>query len=253
MARITPEQAKKFQSAGNSTKGMWFNLKDGESTFIQFLNADNLEPYGVHKVEITANNKTFSISVDCLKQDADDDNNVCPFCESGIDVDPIVVMALYDHGSQSVKLWERSFFSKFIQKIEKFAKRYNPMEEYVFEIERTGTKFQTSYELFTSDKEPFDVSDIEIPDVYGTAINKKTKAEMLEYLKTGNFPMKKKTENVDADEEPVRRRRTAEKEDEPTPTPRRARRPEATRKAPEPVGPDDDEWLTTEESEDVPF
>lgn len=254
MARVTHEKANSLQGKGGNSldKDTWFKLKDGQSATIQFIGAEDIAVYSVHKVEVTTNTgTTFRTNIDCL----DDGEHSCPMCNAGLDVTPICVVTMFDHAANKVKIWERSYFSKFIKKLNVYADNYDPISDHVFKIVRIGSTMQnTVYELLPQDKEdPYDLSDIVVPEIMGTVIQIKTAQEMEAYLSTGNFPFNQKKEEDDIS--PVRRRKAPEQPKESVPTQRRTRRPEVTKKPPEPefMEADPYEWLTAEESEDVPF
>lgn len=183
MARITNEQAEKM-SSGNSE---WFQLKnDGDVAKVQFMlnTIDDIPMFSAHKVRINDKDRY----VDCLRQDGDP-IDVCPFCAAGIPAKPVRFVVMFQHDDEKVKIWERG--RQFISKLQGLINRYSPLEKYVFEIERHGRAGDTStkYEIYPIDSaEPFDLTDVEIPDFEGGIILQKSEGDMEEYLDTGSFP-----------------------------------------------------------------
>lgn len=184
MARITNEQAEKM-SSGNSE---WFQLKnDGDVAKVQFMlnTIDDIPMFSAHKVKINDKDRY----VDCLRQDGDP-IDVCPFCAAGIPAKPVRFVVMFQHDDEKVKIWERG--RQFISKLQGLINRYSPLEKYVFEIERHGRAGDTStkYEIYPIDSaEPFDLTDVEIPDFEGGIILQKSADDMETYLNTGSFPV----------------------------------------------------------------
>lgn len=183
MARITNEQAEKM-SSGNSE---WFQLKnDGDVAKVQFMlnTIDDIPMFSAHKVKINDKDRY----VDCLRQDGDP-IDVCPFCAAGIPAKPVRFVVMFQHDDEKVKIWERG--RQFISKLQGLINRYSPLEKYVFEIERHGRAGDTNtkYEIYPIDSaEPFDLTDVEVPDFESGIILQKSAEDMEEYLETGSFP-----------------------------------------------------------------
>ena len=207
MARISTEEVENY---GNNSSE-FFKLKDdGDVARVQFLyeSIDDLDIFACHKVQVGDKERW----VDCKRQNYDDPADDCPFCAAGIQVKPVMVLAMYDHDSKQVKIWERG--KTFIKKIEALCNRYPNLSEMVFEIERRGAKGdkKTQYEVFPMpDVEPVDVSNIEKPKILGGFILDKTTEEMQIYLDTDEFPNDGEEEaprrrNLESEEKPVSRR-----------------------------------------------
>lgn len=185
MARITEEAAQTYYS--NSYNGEWFQLKDhGDVARVQFLHdtMEDLPIFAVHRVKV-GNKERY---VDCIRN-YDEPIDNCPFCAAGIPVKPVRFVLMYDHADGKVKIWERG--KQFIAKLQALMNRYNPLSQYVFEIERNGKagSKDTKYEVYPMDRvEPHDLTDVEDVQLLGGLILDKTFEDMEIYLDTGSFP-----------------------------------------------------------------
>lgn len=198
MPRIKPDEASNYQSELN---GEWFALKnDKDVARVQFMvdSYEDLDVFACHRVKIGDKERY----VDCLRT-YDEPIDNCPLCAAGNPVKPVRFVIMYQHEDKKVKIWERG--KTFISKIQSLCNRYNPLSEYVFEIERNGKAGdqQTRYEIYPMDRvEPFDLSGIEKPELLGGLILEKTAEEMEIFLETGKFPQ----EESNSDSAPVRRK-----------------------------------------------
>lgn len=215
MPRISVNDSENYQSSLN---GEWFSLKnDKDVARVQFMmdNLDDLDVFACHKVKIRDKERY----VDCLRT-YDEPIDKCPFCAAGIPVKPVRFVLMYQHDDSKVKIWERG--KNFIAKLQSLCNRYQPLSDYVFEIERNGKAGDraTRYEIFPMDRvDPVDLTEVEKPELLGGLILEKDAEEMDIYLDTGNFPA---TDDSAPTEQPARRsapssRRTTE---ETAPAPR---------------------------------
>ena len=190
MARVSFEDSEKYYSGGSSE---WFSLKnDGDVARVQFMlnSIDDIPIFSTHKVKIGDKERY----VDCLRN-PHDPIDACPFCAAGLPAKAVRFIIMYQHEDQKVKIWERG--RQFISKLQGLINRYNPLENKVFEIERHGKAGDTStkYEVYPLDNvEPFNLDDVEIPELEGSLILVKTAEEMEEYLDTGKFPASEESE-----------------------------------------------------------
>jgi hypothetical protein len=184
MARISEEQAGQYS---NNLNGEWFQLKnDQDVARVQFMfdSIDELEIFACHKVKVGDKERY----VDC-KRTYDEPIDNCPFCAAGIPVKPVRFVIMFQHDDQKVKIWERG--KTFISKLQGLMNRYNPLSDYVFDVERHGVAGDkdTKYELYPMDRvEPFNLDEVEYPELLGGLILDKTVEEMQIYLDTGSFP-----------------------------------------------------------------
>lgn len=196
MARVSYEQAEKYYS---NTSGDWFQLKnDGDVARVQFImnSIEDIPIFSVHKVKIGDRDRY----VDCLRN-PEDPIDACPFCAAGVPTKAVNIIQMYQHDDGKVKIWERG--RQFIAKLQGLVNRYSPLENKVFEIERHGKAGEqtTKYEIYPLDGvNPVDLTDVELPQLEGTLILKKSADEMEEFLDTGEFPAS------DSGAAPVRRR-----------------------------------------------
>lgn len=184
MPRITENEAQNYQTSSN---GEWFSLKnDKDVARVQFMidKYEDIDVFACHRVKIGDKERY----VDCLRT-YDEPIDKCPLCAAGIPVKPVRFVLMYQHDDNKVKIWERG--KNFIAKLQSLCNRYSPLSQYVFEIERIGKagSKDTRYEIYPMDRvEPFDLTEIERPELLGGLILEKTAEEMEEYLNTGEFP-----------------------------------------------------------------
>lgn len=192
MARVSFEDSEKYYSGGSSE---WFSLKnDGDVARVQFMlnSIDDIPIFSTHKVKVGDKERY----VDCLRN-PHDPIDACPFCAAGLPVKAVRFIIMYQHEDQKVKIWERG--RQFISKLQGLINRYNPLETKVFEVERHGKAGDTNtkYEIYPLDNvEPFNLDDVEIPELEGSLILVKTAEEMEDYLDTGKFPSSEESEPV---------------------------------------------------------
>ena len=196
MARVSYEDSEKYFSGSGSD---WFQLKnDGDVARVQFMlnSIDDIPIFSTHRVKIGDKERY----VDCLRNPQDPIDS-CPFCAAGMPSKAVRFIVMFQHDDNKVKIWERG--RQFISKLQGLINRYNPLEDKVFEIERHGRAGDTStkYEIYPLDGvDPVNMEEVEMPELEGSLILKKTAEEMEVYLDTGNFP------NEDDGRAPVRRR-----------------------------------------------
>lgn len=180
MGRVTEEEAVKY----SSSNGSWFQLKnDKDVADVQFVydNPDDLAPYICHKIKVGDKERY----VDCLSTYGRE----CPLCHAGHQTKAVRFVIMFQHSDQQMKVWERG--KTFIQSIQGFMNRYNPISQYVFQIERNGKPgdMKTQYQIYPMPNiQPYDLTGMEIPQIMGSIILEKNEQEMEEYLQTGAFP-----------------------------------------------------------------
>ena len=213
MPRISVNDSENYQSRLN---GEWFSLKnDKDVARVQFMmeGLDDLDVFACHKVKIGDKDRY----VNCLRT-YDEPIDKCPLCAAGVPVKPVNFVIMYQHDDGKVKIWERG--RNFIAKLQSLCNRYNPLSEYVFEIERNGKAgdMATRYEIFPMDRvDPVDLTDVEKPELLGGLILEKDSEEMEIYLETGNFPA---TDDSSPAEQPPARRGAPARREESAPVPR---------------------------------
>lgn len=185
MGRVTEEEAKKYVSSN----GSWFQLKnDKDVATVQFVidDVNDLAPYVCHRVKVGEKERY----VDCLSTYGKE----CPLCATHNAQKLVRILTMYHHETEQMEIWERG--KKFIQSIQGFMNRYNPIGDYVFQIERNGKvgSKETTYQIYPmTNVHAVDLRDKEKPVILGGLILEKTAEEMETYLKTGNFPMTEET------------------------------------------------------------
>lgn len=224
MARINPNDVDKYQ---NNLNGEWFSLKnDGDIARVQFMlnEFEDLDVFACHKVKVNDKDRY----VDCLRT-YDEPIDNCPFCAAGLPVKPVRFVIMLQHDDLKVKIWERG--KQFISKLQGLMNRYQPLSNYVFEIERHGKAGdkETKYEIFPMDRvEALDLEEYERPELLGGLILEKTPEEMMIYLDTGSFPETDPDQPQQTNAAPVTRRGATPQASNPPVT----RRAPVSRRAP---------------------
>lgn len=207
MGRIGYDEQDKYSS---SSSAEWFRLpNDKDVATVQFLtdNADEFEIYATHVVKIDGRDRY----VDCLRNH-DESVDVCPFCAAGVPTKVVRFLVMFDTVDQKVKIWERG--KRFIDRIANYTNKYQPLSNYVFEIERNGKagSMDTTYEVFPTDEEAFDTADMDYPKILGGIIMDKSFEDMEYYLDNDKFP---DTEAKASNEGVQRRHARRQTEEEP--------------------------------------
>lgn len=190
MARINFNEVENYQN-NNGTD--WLRLQnDGDNTLVQFLfkDLDDLDVFSVHEVMVTGNDgNSVRRYVDC-KREYNDPLNVCPLCESGNQPKPLIILSLYDHKDNKVKIWQRG--KTFIKTLEAFLTQYPDLTKVVFRLVRNGAKGdqKTTYTLIpATDITPINIEEVDRPNLLGGFILDKSADEISTFLETGKFPV----------------------------------------------------------------
>jgi hypothetical protein len=228
--RFSFEESEHYQNKGGGA-GFFKLVNDKDIATVRLLynNADDIEGFSCHRVEI---GDKFRY-VNCLRtyRDPIDD---CPLCKSGNKAQAKLFIPLYNEDAQEVQVWERG--SKFFAKVSGVCTRYgskSPIVSQIFEVERSGKPKDTATDYnFYRTEDPADdktLDDFDMPKILGGIIIDATADDMEYYLDNGEFPP--------ADDDapaPRRSRREREEEEEERPsrrsegrrTPARSRRNE---------------------------
>lgn len=183
MARFSVNDADKFGGQGGTG---YFSLKnDKDVARVRFLfdTIEDVEGYAVH--EVTINDKKRYVN--CLREYGRPISD-CPFCRANKFTAVKYFIPLYNEDTNKVQTWERG--KKFGAKISSMCSRYTPVSQHTFEIERNGKAGDqtTTYEIYETGSEPFNITDIDIPDPLGTLVLDKSASDLEYYLSYGEFP-----------------------------------------------------------------
>lgn len=204
--RFNAETIDKYGGHGGAG---YFSLKnDKDVARVRFLynNADDIEGYAVHQVEIDGKKRY----VNCLReynQPIDD----CPFCKAKKFQTAKLFIPLYNEDEGKVQVWERG--KKFFAKMSGICARYGskrPIVQMAFDVERNGKPGSTDtvYEIYpTDDVADVTLDDYDMPEVLGSIVLDKSADDMEFYLENNYFPPE------DGDR-PVRRSARQEESDE---------------------------------------
>ena len=158
--------------------GGYFSLKDDNDTaVVRFLydtvggdsmEGKDIDAYVVHQVEIDGKKKYIK----CLE------TGDCPLCKANNKAQLKIFLQLYDYTDDKVKVWERG--QKFIGFILGYINKYGSLVERQYDVERHGKKgsTDTTYMMYSRDKDDGKLADFEKSELLGKLILVKTKAEM---------------------------------------------------------------------------
>ena len=226
MARFDFSDVDHYQT--KSSGGGYFSLKnDKDFATVRFLynNADDIEGFSVHEVEVGDKRRY----VNCLRTYRDP-MDMCPLCKAKNQTKAKLFIPLYNEDTEQSQVWERG--PKFFAQISGICSRYsrNPIVSQKFEVERNGKPKDTSttYGIYRTDDEADDktLDDFDMPKILGGVVIDATADDMEYYLDNGEFPP------ADDEDEAPRRSRREESEERPTRrsegrrTPARSRRNE---------------------------
>lgn len=226
MARFDFSDVEHYQT--KSSGGGYFSLKnDKDVATVRFLynNADDIEGFSVHEVEVGDKRRY----VNCLRTYRDP-VDMCPLCKAKNQPKAKLFIPLYNVDAEQSQVWERG--PKFFGKISGVCSRYGrkPIVSQLFEVERNGKPKDTgtTYEIYRTDDEADDmrIEDFDMPKILGGVVIDATADDMEYYLDNGEFPP------ADDEDEAPRSRRSEDSDDRPTRrsegrrTPARSRRNE---------------------------
>ena len=187
-----------------SNVGYFNSLKDDNNFAIVRFAYKKDTPFDtvtVHKINV--NNMWRNVS--CLREVGDNSKDSCPLCAAGEKISYKVFIKLVEYTKDengnvvaTPKIWERP--SKFVAKLKTYIAEYGDICDMVFKVVRHGKAkaTDTEYELIPVNQTIYpesiyvkNFSDFETLDLSHHSYMEKTKEEMEEYLKTGNFPSRK--------------------------------------------------------------
>lgn len=197
-------------SETNDVKVNYFKLNDGEVRKYRFLFRTANDEFEVYPVHTYKDGRLFK-KFHCHREIGGDFNN-CPVCSSGGDNSQfwqkqVLFVPLQDVETGEVLIWERSF--KFFRDnileplfLDTDICDGDEVYSTVFKILRKGTGTDTTYSInkLKTDSETMP-DDLEIGDA-SKYIAKKTESELLEFLRTGQFPKREYNTDSYQKEEP---------------------------------------------------
>ena len=200
------------KGSNNSDKDFpvkFFKVAEGESAVVRFDIGDMTSPdfndikfYTVHKVGDFPDVKVVS----CLRGEHGKIDD-CPFCkaEVGRRQKRAFIKLLKYEKTEDGKIiaipckWERSASqrSDFLRNLISYSEELGDLRDFVFKVTRTGSGLDTQYQVIPFvNQDRFDekiyVKDFSVLDDYGSQedynIRSYTKAEMEEFIETGEWP-----------------------------------------------------------------
>lgn len=199
-----------MQKSDNYDYGFFKLENNHDKAVVRFLH-ENYEDFSrrpVHYVRVP--DKKFRTAINCLRGDSEPET-ACPLCSCGLTKEQcgkrskkiyieFLVYKILDRNNKVIKdytnepkrlVWERD--RRFDDKIFSLASRFNPLCDFVFQVERFGESGSTNteYDIYTIDVDqsqyPFELPEkVYNPD--GVQVADKTADEMNYYIENGSFP-----------------------------------------------------------------
>ena len=204
MAQISYEDVRSNNE--NEFSVGFFSLKgDGDEAVVRILcdQVSDLDILTVHPV--TVGQSSFpNRNVNCLRT-PHDPLEKCPFCNSGEKVKQRVFIKIlqYDENREPhAVVWDRPA-GTYVPKLKSYIDNYGPLSNIMCKIIRHGSGLDTTYDIipninpqvYNLENYKKDVSAFEEFQVLGRMVLDKTADEMIEFMRTGNFPEKSNETN----------------------------------------------------------
>lgn len=184
----------------------FFSLKsDGDEAIVRIIcdSVSDLDILTVHPVTVGQSNFP-NRNVNCLRT-PHEPLEKCPFCNSGEKVKQRVFIKLlqYDENREPHSvIWDRPA-GTYVPKIKSYIDNYGPLSNIMCKIIRHGSGLDTTYDIipninpqvYTLENYKKDISAFEEFKVLGRMVLDKTYDEMIEFMRTGNFPEKPKDDS----------------------------------------------------------
>lgn len=181
----------------------FFSLKsDGDEAIVRILcdSISDLDILTVHPVTVGQSNFP-NRNVNCLRT-PHEPLEKCPFCNSGEKVKQRVFIKLlqYDENREPhAVVWDRPA-GTYVPKLKSYIDNYGPLSNIMCKIIRHGSGLDTTYDIipninpqvYTLENYKKDISAFEEFKVLGRMVLDKTYEEMVEFMRTGNFPERPK-------------------------------------------------------------
>ena len=185
-------------------------VDDGDEALVRFVYDSPSEIVMAHvHDEPVGNNKHRRVL--CLRENARDDMNKCPLCSRGDKYFAKVYLKLIEYVKDEqgkivpqAKIWERP--ESFADTIVEYIDNYGGLKDVVFKVKRKGVRgsTDTNYILTPMPSTIYnesngyvkDFSDFDNFYFYPHSFLSKTKEDIEEYIKTGDFPFHRKEESA---------------------------------------------------------
>jgi len=205
-AKSKEKETKETSEKPRGSVGYFKLMDDGDEAIVRFVYDDPKELVMAHvHDEPVGKNKHRRIL--CLRENARDDTEKCPLCARGDKYFAKVYLKLIEYTKDEngkiihqAKIWERP--ESFADTIVEYINNYGGLKDTVFKIKRKGIRgsTDTNYILtplpstvFTEESGYIkDFSDFDKFYFYPHSFLSKTKEDIEEYIKTGEFPFHKK-------------------------------------------------------------
>ena len=191
----------------------FFSIQDGESAVVRLMvdTTNDFDIRSVHRVKMDGYD--YGRNVNCIN----DTHNpsTCPLCAAGIKLEQKLFLRMlqYKVVNNQVEVvpvvWERSVFDKVFgaQKLVNYITDYGPLSDIVCKITRNGTGLNTTYTLSMALNILPNTKAVYRDDIYvkktdafgdfnvlGVSIMDKNFDELTQFIATGKFPERVKTD-----------------------------------------------------------
>lgn len=198
MAMITADQIN-YSDSNDFTVGFFSLKNDGEEAIVRIMcdSMSDLEIMTVHPITVGASSFP-NRQVNCIR-DPRDPLDMCPLCAAGEKVKQkiFIRMLQYDPVTKEAKpvVWDR-VASVFAPRIKSFLDNYGPLSHIMCKIIRHGTGKSTVYDIVPNIN-PQEYNETNYPivpnafkdfSVLGRMVMDKNAEEIIQFMKTGNFP-----------------------------------------------------------------
>lgn len=193
--KMTSKKSSSLQSFSNNNF-KWFKLKDGETALVRFnlKSIDDLKIYSQHIVKLASGKWNH---INCLRG-VNDSIDICPLCASGDQrkFRCLIQLARYNIGDNKVNveycIWDQP--ARIRETLKSYSMDYGDLRKYLFKISRHGVGQSTNHTIIPANMNMYNGEEYQTNfEAFQTFhlndfIRSKTKEEMEEYLKTGEFP-----------------------------------------------------------------
>ena len=205
-ASAKSKEAKEVSTKTRGNVGYFKLVDDGDEAFVRFVYDDPKEIVMAH-VHDEPVGKSKHRRVLCLRENARDDMAKCPLCARGDKYFAKCYLKLVEYTKDEsgkivsqAKIWERP--EAFADTIVEYINNYGGIKDVVFKVKRKGARgdTDTNYILTPMPSTIYteangyvkDFSDFDNFSFYPHSFISKSKEDMEEYIKTGEFPFHKK-------------------------------------------------------------
>ena len=193
----------------------YFKLNDGEEAIVRF-NYSSLSEFDIVTIHNVKVGDKFR-KVSCLRVDGREPLDNCPLCAKGEPVNTRFFVKLIhykkDETGKVVATPEVANFPKrYVDVISQLMNEYGDLRDHIFKITKSGSGLQTTYSILFANPSIYKEELGYVKDFSAFASDKfdlahhdyleKSKEDIEEYLRTGEFPYHKQAQTVETQSVP---------------------------------------------------